>query len=92
MVSPIRRIAISATARLKRKKLVDVLIEMFLKSQSESRCLIITKNNQMTQKANVAKCDKYIQIYLSHFFYSDYLTITWQTRMFPQVPVAPITM
>ena len=35
-VSPIRRMAISATARLKRKKLVDVLIEMFLKSSQVS--------------------------------------------------------
>ena len=30
MVSPINRMAISATARLNKKKLVDVLIETFL--------------------------------------------------------------
>ena len=44
MTLPIRRMAISATARLKRKKLVDVLIEMFL--EKAELLLIITKKNQ----------------------------------------------
>ena len=44
MILPIRRMAISATARLKRKKLVDVLIEMFL--EKAELLLIITKKHQ----------------------------------------------
>ena len=66
MASPINRMAISATARLNKKKLVDVLIETFLgkpKSASKDR---FSKNRK------------------------DNLRMTRQTRILPQVPVAPI--
>ena len=54
MVSPIIRMAISATARLKRKKLVDVLIEMFLKRQSSLQTgSSLPKNNKITQIASI---------------------------------------
>ena len=40
---PIIRMAISATARLKRKKLVDVLMERFLKQRSKGNLSKIIK-------------------------------------------------
>ena len=66
MASPINRMAISATARLNKKKLVDVLIETFL-GQGKSHIK-----------------DRFSKTRI------DNLRMTWQTRILPQVPVAPI--
>ena len=87
-----RRIAISATAKLKRKKFVDVLM-LFVLAFANYHISIPYKSG----RSYIESITKYYKI--SSFLillpwlkvYRNHLAITRQTIEFPKVPVIPIT-